>query len=84
MPRFRSSLPIRCVVRLQTLYLFIFNIIGFGLGPTVVALFTDYDFGAESQIGYSLSSAAVPLSCWERWLSGWPKAFSIAQARSWI
>jgi hypothetical protein len=31
------------------------------LDPTVVALFTDYVFRAESQIGYSLSAIAALL-----------------------
>jgi hypothetical protein len=37
--------------QITALFLFVFSIIGFGLGPTVVALFTDYVFHAESQIG---------------------------------
>jgi hypothetical protein len=57
--------------QMTALYLFIFNIIGFGLGPTVVVLFTDYVFGAESQTGYSLSSTADLLGSAESpWSSG--------------
>src|SRR5262247_940324 len=40
--------------QITALFLFIFNVIGFALGPLMVALFTDYVFRSESQIGYSL------------------------------
>lgn len=36
--------------------LFGFNIIGFGLGPTVTALFTDYLFRDEMQVGHALAA----------------------------
>jgi MFS family permease len=35
-------------------YLFIVNLIGLGLGPTLVALSTDYIFGSPEYVGYSL------------------------------
>ena len=35
-------------------YLFMTNLIGLGLGPTVVALFTDYVFSDTMMIRYSL------------------------------
>jgi MFS family permease len=38
----------------SALYLFIVNLIGLGLGPTLVALTTDYVFGAPEDVGYSL------------------------------
>ena len=38
----------------SALYLFIVNLIGLGLGPTLVALSTDYIFGAPEAVGYSL------------------------------
>ncbi|HKX28485.1 MAG TPA: MFS transporter [Blastocatellia bacterium] len=47
--------------QITALLLFIFNVIGFGLGPTAVAIFTDYVFHAEGQLGYSLSAAALVL-----------------------
>lgn len=37
------------------LYLFIVNLIGLGLGPTAVALFTDYVFKGDEFVGYSLA-----------------------------
>ncbi len=38
----------------SSLYLFVANILGLGLGPTAVALFTDYVFHRDSALGYSL------------------------------
>ena len=38
----------------SSIFLFILNLIGIGLGPTSVALFTDFIFKDESQIRYSL------------------------------
>ncbi|GHE82466.1 spinster family MFS transporter [Thalassotalea profundi] len=38
----------------SALYLFIVNLIGLGLGPTLVALSTDYVFGSPEFVGYSL------------------------------
>lgn len=39
----------------SSIFLFILNLIGIGLGPTLVAVFTDYLFKDESMIRYSLS-----------------------------
>ncbi len=39
----------------SSIFLFILNLIGIGLGPTLVALFTDYLFKDESMIRYSIS-----------------------------
>ncbi|MGB5163796.1 MAG: MFS transporter [Woeseiaceae bacterium] len=47
------------------IYLFFINIIGLGTGPTIVGLITDYGFGNESAVGYSLLIMALiflPLS----------------------
>lgn len=40
-------------------YLFVNNLIGLGFGPTAVALFTDYVFGRDNAVGYSLASVAA-------------------------
>ena len=42
----------------SALYLFVVNLIGLGLGPSAVALFTDFAMGDPSLIRYSL--AVVP------------------------
>jgi MFS family permease len=41
------------------IYLFVTNLIGLGLGPTAVALCTDYLFHDASQVGYSILIVAV-------------------------
>ncbi len=46
--------------QITALALFIFNVIGFGLGPTVVATLTDTMFG-EAHLRYALSTTAVIL-----------------------
>ena len=43
----------------MALYLFATNLIGLGIGPTVVALMTDYVFGDAAALRYSLSVFAV-------------------------
>jgi MFS family permease len=39
-------------------WLFIFNVIGFGTGPTLVALLTDYVFRSEALLNLSMSTVA--------------------------
>jgi MFS family permease len=43
----------------SALYLFIVNLIGLGLGPTLVALSTDYIFGSPEMVGYSLILVSI-------------------------
>ena len=42
--------------QVTAIILFGFNIIGYGLGPTVTALFTDYVYRDEAQVGYALAT----------------------------
>ena len=56
--------------QVTALYLFIFSVIGGGIGPTFIALFTDYVIGDEMKIRYALSiSAAImmPVAAWIMW-----------------
>jgi MFS family permease len=72
--------------QMTALFLFVFNIIGFGLGPTFVAMFTDYVFHAESALRYSLvasTSLLGPLGVLIYWLGLKPYARSVARARTW-
>lgn len=39
----------------SALYQFAVTLIGLGIGPTAVALGTDYVFGSDSALGYSLA-----------------------------
>jgi hypothetical protein len=71
--------------QITALFLLVFSINGFGLGPTVVVLFTDYIFRAESQIGYSLSATAALLGLLGAlviWLGLKLYGRSVAQAKS--
>jgi MFS family permease len=45
--------------QLTALYLFSINLIGLGLGPTVVALFTDLLFRSDAAVGGSLSATVL-------------------------
>lgn len=44
------------------LYLFATNLIGLGIGPTIVAVITDYGFGDPAAVKYSLSIFAVVIA----------------------
>jgi MFS transporter, Spinster family, sphingosine-1-phosphate transporter len=49
------------------LFLFVFNIVGFGCGPTVIALITDFVFHDDARVGSALILATAilgPLSAW--------------------
>ena len=63
-------LPNRMRGIITALYLLTFTLIGFGLGPTVLALITDYVIGDESKIRYSIVLLQVlvgPLATYIFW-----------------
>lgn len=43
----------------SAVYLFVVNVIGLGIGPTAVALTTDYVFGDEAMLRYSLVTVGI-------------------------
>jgi MFS family permease len=47
--------PNRMRAVVSALYLFCGNLLGLGLGPTVIALVTDYGFGYDGALRYSMS-----------------------------
>lgn len=50
--------------------MFMFNVIGAGLGPMLAGVITDHVFGSEALVGWSLASIAAvagPLSCLVFW-----------------
>ena len=54
----------------SALYFFLYNLIGLGLGPFIVASLTDHVFGAESMLNYSLAlyfTVLGPLGCLVIW-----------------
>jgi MFS family permease len=72
--------------QITALFLFVFNVIGFGLGPILVALFTDYVFKAESQVGLSIAATGLilgPLGTFVIWLGMKPYGRSVAAAKDW-
>lgn len=47
--------------QVTALYLVMYNVIGYGLGPTLIALLTDFVFGKEALLRWALLAAAVVL-----------------------
>jgi MFS family permease len=71
--------------QVSALYMFIFNIVGYGLGPTTVALFTDYVFHAESALRYSItavSAIVAPTAALVVWYGLKPYGRSVLRANA--
>jgi len=71
--------------QVSAMYMFIFNIVGYGLGPTAVALFTDYVFHAESALRYSIATVAAiaaPLAVLVVWYGLKPYGQSVVRANA--
>lgn len=71
--------------QVTALFLFIFNVVGFGLGPTFVAVFTDFVFGDESQLRYAMVAASAiigPLAALVIWVGLKPYGACVARARA--
>jgi MFS family permease len=71
--------------QVTALYLFIFNVIGMGLGPTVAALLTDQVFRAQSELRYALLTlyAVVgPVSLAIIWLGVRPYVREVLRLKS--
>lgn len=72
--------------QIMAIFLFIFNIIGFGMGPTIVALFTDFVFGDPAQLKYAMATAAAiigPVAGLIFHCGLKPYGNSMARAKSW-
>jgi MFS family permease len=72
--------------QVTALFLFVFNVIGFGFGPTFVALLTDHIFGNEAQLRYALVLAGAvmgPLAAFTVWCGLKSYGESVVRARSW-
>jgi len=73
--------------QVTALFLFVFNVLGFGVGPTFVATLTDYVFHNESMLRYSLvvSGAAMgPLAALTVWSGLKAYGESVKRAASWV
>jgi len=54
----------------SALYFFLYNLVGLGLGPFLIASLTDYLFGSEAKLNYSLAlyfTILGPLGCLVIW-----------------
>lgn len=70
---------------ITALYIAIFNLLGYGLGPLTVALLTDFAFGDEQMLPMSMAMVAAllgPLGLWLSWLTLKPYALAASAARS--
>jgi MFS family permease len=66
--------------QVTALFLFVFNIVGFGLGATIVASFTNFVFADENMLRYSLAATSIvmgPISLICFWLGLKPYARSV-------
>ncbi len=73
--------PNQMRAQISALYLFLINLIGLGFGPTAVALTTDFVFGDENAVRYSLivvGSVALLLAALLFWLGLKPYRRSLA------
>lgn len=68
--------------QVSAIYLFSLSFIGMGIGPTVVAFFTDHVFGNDAAIGSSLAMTmliSAPLAAIVLWLSRRPYRDALAR-----
>ena len=96
---FLSSFPVALIIaslqlitpnqmrgQVVSLYFFVANIFGVGLGPTLVAMITDYIYHDEMAIGYSLATATAiitPIVAFILWFGLSPYRDSLARAATW-
>ena len=72
--------------QMRAAYQFVFNVIGFGAGPFIVALFTDRIFNDDGALRYSLASVAAiigPLAAILTWYGMKSYATCVVRARAW-
>jgi MFS family permease len=71
----------------SAIYLFVVNLIGLGIGPTAVALTTDYVFHNDNKVNYSIlivCAAAHVLSTLLLWLGLKPFRESLDRLKAWM
>jgi MFS family permease len=72
--------------QIRAAYQFVFNVVGFGAGPFLVALFTDYVFGYDGALRYSLAAVAAiigPVAALLNWYGMKPYAGCVVRSRAW-
>ena len=73
--------------QVRAAYQFVFNVVGYALGPLFVALMTDYLFADEGDLRYSLVTSAVvlgPIAALVSWYGLRPYGRSVVRSRAWI
>lgn len=76
--------PNRLRAQMTALYFLVGNLIALGIGPTTVALVTDYGFGDPLMLRYSMATVCaivIPLGVIAVWLSLKPYRASVARAK---
>jgi MFS family permease len=75
--------PNQMRAQITAMFILIFNLVGFGVGPTFIAMFTDYVLGDESYLRYSLALGGVvlaPLAALVTWFGLKPYTESLHRA----
>ncbi len=70
--------------QVTALYLFVFSVIGGGIGPTFIAVFTNNVIGNEQLLRYALSITAaimMPIAAWIMWSGVRPYGKAIAKVK---
>ena len=77
--------PNRLRAQMTALYFLVGNLIALGIGPTMVALVTDYGFGDTNKLPYSMSlvcAIVIPLGVISVFFSLKPYRASVARAKA--
>ena len=72
--------------QIRAVYQFVFNVVGYGLGPLIVALFTDRLFQGDQYLRYSIALLAAclcPIAVGVVWLGLRPYADALRRSRAW-
>ncbi len=72
--------------QVRAIYQFVFNVVGYGLGPLIVALFTDRLFHGDQYLRYSIALMAAclsPFAILAVWFGLRPYADALHRSRAW-
>jgi MFS family permease len=72
--------------QIRAAYQFVFNVVGFGAGPFLVAVCTDYLFGYDGALRFSLATVAAiigPVAALLTWYGMKPYAACVVRSRTW-
>jgi MFS family permease len=72
--------------QIRAAYQFVFNVVGFGAGPFLIALFTDFVFGDDAALRFSLATVAAiigPVAALLTWYGMRPYAACVVRSRTW-